>query len=805
MLLLVMLLAPKSARSQSTSVYTPRHSVGSVVVNKVLYIASGSMSVTGTLSTTDTFGLPLSNSFNTDAAPWKRLKAGTFASDARMTASADGTHLVLVGTGEPTLTRIYDIRADSWYYIPQSGLTSLQITPRFSPGVVLDSSTGVIVVFGGYYRTSSILSMEVDLVIANAYDFNTWQWSYPSYNADMGAIFQPVMVFLPQYKATLIMGGCSTYIPDILSSGDCLNYTTGYLVQTQVTAVFGNATYTLGRVPLKGAISPTGSSSSTPPPRLSPCYTLLNNGDVLLYGGRTFEGVLSDVWVLRTQDWTWSTVQVEGLPPGGRAGAACQLVTSNQVIVVGGYSGPINGTKHFVQPQIGIINTDRWTWGSNFEAEASQVALSLGIIIGIAAGVCVMLGIIALIAWRIFGENIKARLKRFNNSNSNSNNSSSNGKKNKSKDTSSQESHSDDPHMDGETATPSASSDRLNSSNLLSSRNVSFAPKPSLTDIGVGGGSGSSRSLLSKTTRSDSGSSLPLIITPYSPTESMTSTSFPRATTDSPVSRTKNNNQSQHTMHRTDYEFPESERLPHTTADIQYGHYIRTLQHNKQYEKRRKDLQKQQPRSLNRSDTTSLSHSRSEAVDDPQNQPCIATGLVHLRDVEVGEEPVGSMIPMQTLDTGTMLISSHFDTSSALTETNPSIYGSSGRPSTIPPIPMPMISSGGVSMGTSAVRDASPWDQGHHYYAPMKTVLESDNDEDRDIHGSDRVGQDGQRVVSATGNQLSRSGLTVGQRQVSCARGEGVEMSLPPKAELISGESIESEVLVDNRKSRKSK
>ncbi|KAF9962798.1 hypothetical protein BGZ65_007890 [Modicella reniformis] len=82
-------------------------------------------------------------------------------------------------------------------------------------------------------------------------------------------------------------------------------------------------------------------------------------------------------------------------------------------------------------------------------------------------------------------------------------------------------------------------------------------------------------------------------------------------------------------------------QLPKTLADIQHGHYIKTLQHQKMYELRK--LEDKQKFGLNRSETQ-------HTIMDNNGNPVggvggeggsidLATGVIALRDVDVGEEP----------------------------------------------------------------------------------------------------------------------------------------------------------------------
>ncbi|KAF9913640.1 hypothetical protein BX616_009793 [Lobosporangium transversale] len=657
-------------QEQQFVMFTPRYSSGSVVVNKKLYVISGTTLELEAKSTDEILLLPLDKPFLINSVLWQRLgSGGVFANDARVAASADGSYIVMVGMGEPNLidsstgpspmARVYDIQANSWQYFSQLlfNVNSPQYSSRISESIVLDSSTGVIVIYGGYSLVSNFVLSDVTLIAtSSSHDFNSWSWSPPAPNNQMGPLFQPVMVYLPHLRATLVMGGCRTF--STTSSGsNCSSFTFAYLLQTQVTS-FGNATYSLSGVTLKGG-NPLNTTVLTPPSRMSPCHVVLNNGDVFMYGGSTTEGSLSDSWILRTKDWTWSMVTINNAPTQSRAGATCQLVTPNQIVVVGGYEGAASGPKQFSLPQLGIINTDKWSWAANFEPNGGAAwSLPPGAIIGIVVGAGLILCVIGLIAWRIFSMRRKTH------------------ELNEGHNPQSSEPLMDDgaPHFQHDSCYNMNTMNKLDVLLSASTRSASFTPSlESNSSNGIGGNS-SNRSLVSRAVPGFK-SPLPLIITPYSPAATMSSGSFSMTPTDpsSFNNHKKQNKQKNHhdtLNNKTNIDLPESERLPQQLADMQYGHYIRTLQHNKQYEKRRSDLQNLSP-SLRRVDTTVL-HDKiweegSNNDNHPEDRPYLVTGLINLRDVDVGEEPMS--VPTPSLETGPMLISSHIDTSRIITST----------------------------------------------------------------------------------------------------------------------------------------
>ncbi|KAF9359179.1 hypothetical protein BGX26_012954 [Mortierella sp. AD094] len=554
--------------------FTPRHSAGSAVVNGTLYVVSGSITV-DIQPTADLFSLSLADSFSTDTAPWKALSPGLKSEDARVAPALSLNTLFMVGMGDAgsPLAALYDIKANAWHYVSSTSKPGGLQTPRTSAGIALDVSSGVMVVFGGYTQAS--VSSELDLMDSRLTDYDTLNWSVASTSSQLLASYQPIVVYLPNLNSTLIMGGSSTYSPSTGASG-LQSFDVGYLVTTSV-GPDGLMAQTKN-VTMKGPI---------PTARLSPCHVVLSNGDVFMYGGTEFVGSLTDAWVLHTSDFSWSNVAIQNGPPLGRAGATCQMVTPNQIIIVGGYTGPLTGPKNFAQPQVGFIITDSWAWTQTYISSHNDKK-SVIILVGVTIASCLFLGAILYTLIRIFRRKRKSSREKIE----------------------SQQSQSSDRLLDN-----------LNSGNDLSSMSAR-----------------------------DKSKMLPLIITPYAPTESLSSgTMSATSTSPPPSSRASKQN-------KIDVVFPESQRLPKTVADIQYSHYAKTLQHGKQYDKRRSELLKQNP-DLNKADT--ITQHQYLMDDDPTDQPYLVTTLLQLKDVEMGEEPVA--IPMQTMGTGAMLISSHLE------------------------------------------------------------------------------------------------------------------------------------------------
>lgn len=63
---------------------------------------------------------------------------------------------------------------------------------------------------------------------------------------------------------------------------------------------------------------------------------MLDDGDILMYGGMGNQEGYSDFWIINTAQWSWLRATITGAPKQARAGATCELVGKNQVMVIGG-------------------------------------------------------------------------------------------------------------------------------------------------------------------------------------------------------------------------------------------------------------------------------------------------------------------------------------------------------------------------------------------------------------------------------------------------------------------------------------
>ncbi|KAF9935521.1 hypothetical protein BGZ67_003379 [Mortierella alpina] len=482
------------------------------------------------------------------------------------------------------------------------------------------------------------------------------------------------------------MGGCNAVNPADGNVTQCVAFSTGYLVSSMVMTT-SNGNGTVPSIPVS-TVDLTG--PMIPPARLSPCATVLANGDVFMYGGAAVSGSLGDAWVLRTKDWTWVKRSIIDMPFPGRAGGTCQQLTDDQLIVVGGFDGGLTGPRQFSNPQVAVINTTSWAWTSNFvpattgtKDDASE--LSPGVIIGIVGGCCLILGIMFAVLGRMLWRRHQDKKRHYHPAVEEPANKIFK---------SVRASRSNEPLMDTE--------DRFyNTSDSGSTPMLHFATD----DLGGKHDSRDSETRNDSNTRRDlhhKSSKEPFLVFPYPPRD-ISSSDFTSNGSLTTVSMKSNMYQSTHPQSNTlvahsvplwttdlssdrdkrgrrvlgksipmeassrSSELLIGERLPQTEADIQHSHYVRTLQHHKQYEMRRMQEQLQNPY-LNRSGTQHTTMGDFDGANpfgqDVDESFDLTTSVIELREVDVGEEPMSiSYEGMDGVEDGTILLSSHLDTS----------------------------------------------------------------------------------------------------------------------------------------------
>ncbi|KAF9104642.1 hypothetical protein BGX27_010006 [Mortierella sp. AM989] len=643
-LFLINTLAPIAIQAQPPQVYTPRHSVGSAIANKTLYIVAGTVSIIPPYkATADTLALPLTAAFTTSSIPWQKLQAVNEVPDARVTKTADEGYLIMTGVGDQhgQLVVVYNIAMNSWSYLPPTAIINASPqTPRRLLGLSTDPESKKVLMYGGLLQATSTYSASTELDILNTeQSVGQWGWSSAINGAQpLPGLVQPIMLYIPTIKLTLIIGGCSQISPSNGTVLQCEPFSGGYLINTAQSMANG-ASVPINRVKM---------ISVSPLPRLSPCTVVLESGDVFMYGGAIFNGSMNDAWLLNTKTWSWSQLSMSGLP-GGRAGAACVLATPDQIIMVGGYDGGISGPRQFSQPQIAIINTTTWTWSGNFTpsvAPTEDIAVgttdfSIGAVIGITIAACIVTGIFGFFLGRMLW-------RRWNNQRNHNN------------------------IIFGALRTSRSNERLVDGDNVTDNSGFSTIPATPFGSISTASINTSNNSDSETRTILRSRDREPFLIVPYTADlSSITSNTLSSTLSDSSTrfdtmematmpmgSKVKTRGKDTSNSGISKPAYIKGSQLPQDLADIQHGHYIKTLQHQKQYERRRQ--QDSMSATVHRMGTQDslFGYGDGEGEDDSIE---LATGVINLRDIDVGEEPITG--PWNPIEDGTILLSSHLDTS----------------------------------------------------------------------------------------------------------------------------------------------
>ncbi|KAF9354512.1 hypothetical protein BGX34_010962 [Mortierella sp. NVP85] len=598
-----LLLALTSTLAQSQpSAYTKRFTTASAVVDKTLYIISGSDSTAGNQTIAEVLALPLHKAFKVDDIPWsRRSNPGVAAEVPQVVTTKRGKYLILVGMGslESSLVKVYDISNDKWHDLPLSSRREFIDEPRASPAIALDVRSGSVIVHGGYSSKTQMISEQLNLLrISSETDFSNWNWNNPS-SEKLPRLYQPIMLYVPEVNATLVLGGCDTPNNNVSVITSCSPWSVGYLLTTTTTE--SGATINEPRM-----VTFTGADktiNSVPEARRLPCYVLLENGSVFIYGGLASNGdALKDAWILNVAAGTWLKAP---LVSPGRAGGSCEKIGPSQVMVVGGYDAN-QGFKSFTEPQVAIIDVSKWKYTSKYTPASSMeggiTEINVWGIVGIVFGICLFFMAIGFLAGRFIWRRRALRLQAAQNKRADASNP----------------------------LRPPPRKDNRNGSSNSSTNNL--IPNRARMMSGNQGSSSATN------TGTEDRRKLPLIIVPF-PVD--TASTVSRST--APVDVVTPTDVVAPTDTPTTYNILEGDRLPKTMADIQYGHYVRTLQHGKHYDRQRAFEQR-----TRRVQSGISQHVDLDGDDDYLNDPMV-TALVNLKEIEVGEE--SEMHPMQLLET----------------------------------------------------------------------------------------------------------------------------------------------------------
>ncbi|KAF9432772.1 hypothetical protein BGZ76_010331 [Entomortierella beljakovae] len=533
------------------------------------------------------------------------------------------------------LIAVYDIQRNKWESFSATG-GKTPITARVSVGTAADPVTKRIIFYGGSLSTqvnsttppTFSASQELD-TLDTSLPLNQWTWATVNSPAQpLPGLVRPIMIYVPKLKYTLVMGGCDIALDGTVRS--CHPFTEGYMIDTQKSNSIGSPPY-IEKKTLYGI---------QPAARYAPCVALLDDGTVFMYGGATSTGSFDDSWKLDVETGNWTRLEVTGVrDDGGRAGATCQRVTSDQIIMVGGFTGGYLRPNGFSSKQVVIINTKKGEWSTSFTADEnnkdSDDELSMGAVIGIAAAACIVTGLVGLFignfCWRR-----RSQKKR-------------------------------DQSLDGYRANPS--NELLVDGDELSTNNTGALH---VMDTGKNvsniSSCGSSKSHIINMEQQTS-PKLPkekerpgFIIIPYTPnvsTEDYRQYSDTH-TTDSiemtTVYNSKNNNSSSSNSSTTtknsrpndsrklqmESSLPKiikGSQLPHDLADNQQSMYHKILQHQKHYNnKKQREYESGMVMRMGTQDSFMNNVNNNNCKEEEGSE--LSTGVIALADIDVGEEPV---------------------------------------------------------------------------------------------------------------------------------------------------------------------
>ncbi|KAG0032505.1 hypothetical protein BGZ81_010772 [Podila clonocystis] len=275
----------------------------------------------------------------------------------------------------------FDTNTLLWTQAPElpGGASTVQNYTKTASGVALDVSNGVLVQFGGANATGQPTN-ELSLLDTGK-PTGIMSWSFNGALHNLPPLYAPIMVYLPNRRMTLIMGGC--YQLDAQGNpAHCASFNTLYTLSSETVT---------STVPVARQINATavpnsdGTAGALPPPRVMACAVVLMDGNVLMLGGGNPKSPLADAWILNVQNWTWSQRRIGDIPEEGIMGHSCEMTRREQILVVGGHHGDT-----FVSRPISVIRMQDWRWVDKYEVPG----FSTGVKIGLTLSIVVVVGAI---------------------------------------------------------------------------------------------------------------------------------------------------------------------------------------------------------------------------------------------------------------------------------------------------------------------------------------------------------------------------------------------------------------------------
>ncbi|KAF8927137.1 hypothetical protein BGZ52_004809 [Haplosporangium bisporale] len=274
----------------------------------------------------------------------------------------------------------FDSNTRQWAQAPDlpGGASVMQNYTRIASGVALDSSNGVLVQFGGTNATGPTNELSL-LDTGKPSGIMFWTFNGPLHN--MPGLYAPIVVYLPNPRMTLIMGGCDQ-LDAQGSPTHCMGFDTLYTLSSETVT---STVPTARQINATAMANSDGTSGTLPPPRVMACAVVLMDGNVLMLGGGNPKSPLADAWILNVQNWTWFQRAIGDIPEQGIMGHGCELTRREQILVIGGHHGDT-----FANRPISVIRMQDWRWVNKYEVPG----VSVGVKIGLTLSVVVVVGAI---------------------------------------------------------------------------------------------------------------------------------------------------------------------------------------------------------------------------------------------------------------------------------------------------------------------------------------------------------------------------------------------------------------------------
>jgi len=316
--------------AQNSSLYSPVAFAASAILSDgAFYLYAGATTIaTLNVGSKQFLRLDLTQSFNTTAPPWTALPGYLAYTMITAAPSRDGKQLILGGNRDNfgPISYIYDVGSAEWTRAPDlPGLVgSMDQYKRTNLGITLDPYTGLVYMYGGlqYYGFSS----EISVMDTNNPTASKMTWTLAQNQTQIPPLYEPVVLFLPTLKKTVVLGGCGGFNASSGFVESCARLDVVYLISNGIST---------SALDIQRQV--TGATGTTPTPRYHVCKVVLKNGNVFIQGGKNQNTLFNEAWILDVSNWTWNTVTINGPAEAmTRNGHTCQMGPNGQILVVGG-------------------------------------------------------------------------------------------------------------------------------------------------------------------------------------------------------------------------------------------------------------------------------------------------------------------------------------------------------------------------------------------------------------------------------------------------------------------------------------